>query len=95
MPFGILVTINSRVNTVTAFGTVKFHVQNTDSIAKNLTLQETVTASEPLVETTDYSISFSGNGVNGKVDISVTNGEENHTQSVYYNKEQRNGDRIL
>lgn len=70
--------------TVTASGTVKFNVQNTDSIAKNLTLQETVTASEQLVETTDYSIVFSGDGVSGKVDSSVTNGEEEYSYTITF-----------
>lgn len=60
---------------VTASGTVKFTVDNTDDIAKKLTLQESVQALEKLEETTDYSIEFSGDGVSGKTDSSVTNGE--------------------
>ena len=33
---------------------------NTDDIAKNLTLKETIEAAEQLEESTDYSIEFTG-----------------------------------
>ena len=57
-------------SSVTASGTVKFNVENDDSVAKKLTLQESIQASEALIESTDYSIEFSGDGVVGKTDSS-------------------------
>ena len=50
---------------VTATGKVKFTVDNSDDVAKKLTLKETIEASEPLLESTDYTIEFSGDGVVG------------------------------
>lgn len=71
-------------STVTATGTVKFNVDNEDSIAKNLTLEESIEASEKLEETTDYSIEFSGDGVAGKTDSSVTDGEEEYNYTITF-----------
>ena len=71
-------------HTVTASGTVKFNVDNTDDIAKNLTLKETIEAAEPLVESTDYSIEFTGDGVVGKTDSSVTNGMEEYNYTITF-----------
>lgn len=69
---------------VTASGTVKFTVENTDDIAKKLTLQESIEASEKLLESTDYSIVFSGDGVVGKTDSSVTNGQEEYNYTITF-----------
>lgn len=69
---------------VTASGTVKFNVDNTDDIAKNLTLKETIEAAEPLEESTDYSIEFTGVGVSGKTDSSVTNGMEEYNYTITF-----------
>ena len=69
---------------VTASGTVKFNVDNTDDIAKNLTLKETVEAAEQLLESTDYSIEFTGDGVVGKTDSSVTNGLEEYNYTITF-----------
>lgn len=69
---------------VTASGTVKFTVENTDDIAKKLTLQESIEASEKLLESTDYSIEFSGDGVVGKTDSSVTNGQEEYNYTITF-----------
>lgn len=69
---------------VTASGTVKFNVDNADSVAKNLTLQETIEASAKLEESADYSIVFSGDGVEGKVDSSVTNGMEEYNYTITF-----------
>ena len=69
---------------VTASGTVKFNVENEDSVAKKLTLQESIQASEALIESTDYSIEFSGDGVVGKADSSVTDGEEEYTYTITF-----------
>lgn len=71
-------------SSVTASGTVKFTVDNSDDIAKKLTLQESIEASEKLVESTDYTIEFSGDGVVGKTDSSVTNGAEEYTYTVTF-----------
>ncbi len=71
-------------SSVTASGTVKFTVDNRDDIAKKLTLQESIEASEKLVESTDYTIEFSGDGVVGKTDSSVTNGAEEYTYTVTF-----------
>ena len=71
-------------STVTASGTVKFNVDNTDDIAKKLTLQESIEASEKLLESTDYSIEFSGDGVVGKTDSSVTNGMEEYNYTITF-----------
>ena len=71
-------------SSVTASGTVKFAVDNSDDIAKKLTLQESIEASEKLVESTDYTIEFSGDGVVGKIDSSVTNGAEEYTYTVTF-----------
>lgn len=70
--------------TVTASGTVKFKVDNTDDIAKNLTLKETIEAAEQLEESTDYSIEFTGDGVVGKTDSSVTNGMEEYNYTITF-----------
>lgn len=69
---------------VTASGTVKFNVDNEDGIAKNLTLQESIEASEKLEENTDYSIVFSGDGVMGKTDNSVTDGMEEYNYTITF-----------
>lgn len=69
---------------VTASGTVKFNVDNSDSVAKKLTLQESIQASEKLEETTDYSIVFSGDGVEGKTDSSVTDGTEEYNYTITF-----------
>lgn len=69
---------------VTASGTVKFNVDNSDSIAKKLTLQESIEASEQLEESTDYTIEFSGDGVSGKVDSSVTDGMEEYNYTITF-----------
>lgn len=71
-------------STVTASGTVKFNVDNGDDIAKKLTLQESIEASEQLLESTDYSIEFSGDGVVGKTDSSVTNGMEEYNYTITF-----------
>lgn len=70
--------------TVTASGTVKFNVDNTDDIAKKLTLQESIEAAEALLESTDYTIEFSGDGVEGKADSSVTNGLEEYNYTITF-----------
>lgn len=70
--------------TVTASGTVQFNVDNGDDIAKNLTLQESIEAAEKLLESTDYSIEFSGDGVVGKTDSSVTNGMEEYNYTITF-----------
>lgn len=69
---------------VTASGTVKFTVENDDSIAKSLELQEDIQAAEKLEETTDYSITFSGDGVVGKTDSSVTDGAEEYNYTITF-----------
>lgn len=69
---------------VTASGTVKFDVDNEDSIAKQLTLEESIEAAESLEETTDYSIEFSGDGVVGKTDSSVTDGMEEYNYTITF-----------
>ncbi len=69
---------------VTASGTVKFDVDNEDGIAKKLTLLESIEASEKLEETTDYSIVFSGDGVSGKTDSSVTDGMEEYNYTITF-----------
>ena len=69
---------------VTASGTVKFNVDNTDDIAKNLTLEESIEASEKLLESTDYTIEFTGDGVVGKTDSSVTNGLEEYNYTITF-----------
>lgn len=71
-------------STVTASGTVKFNVDNSEDIAKNPTLQESIEASEKLEENTDYSIVFSGDGVVGKTDSSVTNGMEEYNYTITF-----------
>lgn len=70
--------------TVTAAGTVTFDVENEDGVAKQLTLDETVKASGELVETTDYSIEFTGADVSGKVDSSVTDGPETYNYTITF-----------
>ena len=85
-----IVTVDSRSNTVTmrnpvtVSGSVKFNVANEDSVAKKLTLQESIQASEKLEETTDYSIVFSGDGVSGKTDSSVTDGTEEYNYTITF-----------
>lgn len=71
---------------ITASGKVKFRVQNTDSLAKSLNLQETITAGSQgaLAETTDYSIVFSGTDVSGKQDSTVTDGEEEYGYTITF-----------
>lgn len=69
---------------VTASGSVKFNVANEDSVAKKLTLKESIQASEKLEETTDYSIVFSGDGVSGKTDSSVTDGTEEYNYTITF-----------
>ena len=69
---------------VTASGTVKFNVDNSDSIAKKLTLQESIEALEKLEENTDYTIEFSGDGVEGKTDSSVTDGMEEYNYTITF-----------
>lgn len=69
---------------VTASGTVKFKVDNSDSVAKTLTLQESIEAAESLEESTDYSIVFSGDGVEGKADSSVTDGTEEYNYTITF-----------
>lgn len=69
---------------VTASGSVKFNVANEDSVAKKLTLQESIQASEKLEETTDYSIVFTGHGVSGKTDSSVTDGTEEYNYTITF-----------
>lgn len=69
---------------VTATGKVKFTVDNSDDVAKKLTLKETIEASEPLLESTDYTIEFSGDGVVGNTDSSVTNGAEEYTYTITF-----------
>ena len=81
--------ISANANTlnpasVTASGTVKFNVDNSDSVAKTLTLQESIEASEKLLESTDYTIVFSGDGVDGKADSSVTNGMEVYNYTITF-----------
>ena len=63
---------------------MKFNVDNSDSVAKKLTLKETIEASEQLVETTDYSIEFTGDGVSGNVDSSVTDGMEEYNYTITF-----------
>lgn len=63
---------------------MKFNVDNTDDIAKNLTLAESIEASEKLLESTDYTIEFSGDGVVGKTDSSVTNGMEEYNYTITF-----------
>lgn len=70
--------------TVTASGSVKFNVDNSDSIAKKLTLAESVEALEALEESTDYTIEFSGDGVVGKTDSSVTDGMEEYQYTITF-----------
>lgn len=70
--------------TVTAAGTVKFNVENADSVAKKLTLQESIEASEKLLESTDYTIEFTGSGVEGKADSTVTHGEEEYNYTITF-----------
>ena len=69
---------------VTASGSVKFNVDNTDDIAKKLTLQESIEAAEKLLESTDYTIEFTGDGVVGKDDSSVTNGMEEYNYTITF-----------
>lgn len=71
-------------SSVTASGTVKFTVENADSVAKQLTLQESIEASEALLESTDYTIEFTGDGVSGKTDSSVTHGEEEYSYTITF-----------
>ena len=53
-------------------------------LQKKLTLQESIEASGKLEESTDYSIEFSGDGVSGKTDSSVTNGEEEYNYTITF-----------
>lgn len=71
---------------VTADGAVKFNVQNTDSLAKSLVLSENVQAGGQgkMEEITDYTIVYSGTGVSGKTDSSVTNGEETYNYTITF-----------
>lgn len=72
---------------ITASGTVTFNVENKDSVAKKLTLSESITAQEALVENTDYSIQFTGTDVSGKTDSSVTDGEETYDYTITFTEE--------
>lgn len=69
---------------ITASGNVKFTVDNSDSVAKKLTLQESVEASVKLDENTDYTIVFTGDGVSGKTDSSVTDGMEEYQYTITF-----------
>lgn len=82
-------TINADAATlnpgsITAAGTVTFNIQNEDSLATSLQLQESVTAAEALSENTDYTIKFTGTGVSGKTDNSVTHGEETYNYTMTF-----------
>lgn len=72
---------------VTASGTVKFNVENTNSLASSLVLKEEINAAEKLTETTDYTIEFSGSGVSDKTDSTVTNGEETYNYTITFTEE--------
>ncbi len=74
-------------SSITASGKVKFKVQNTDSLATSLVLQEEIQASEKLIESSDYTISFTGTGVSGKTDSSVTDGEEEYDYTITFTEE--------
>lgn len=70
---------------VTASGSVSFQVANEDSLATKLTLSEKVEAGiTVLEENTDYSIAYNGSDVVGKVDSSVTNGEETYNYTITF-----------
>lgn len=71
---------------ITASGTVKFKVQNENSLAKSLTLEESITAGSQgaLSETADYTIEFTGTGVSGKTDSSVTDGDEEYGYTITF-----------
>lgn len=68
----------------TASGTVKFNVANEDNVATSLELQEEITAQSKLEESTDYTIEFTGDGVSGKTDSSVTQGQETYNYTITF-----------
>ena len=70
---------------IAASGSVSFQVANEDSLATKLTLSEKVEAGiTVLEENTDYSIAYSGSDIVGKVDPSVTNGEETNNYTITF-----------
>lgn len=69
---------------ISVSGSVTFNVENKDSVAKTLTLAETITAGESLEESTDYTIAYTGTGVEGKIDSSVTNGTETYNYTITF-----------
>lgn len=70
---------------ITASGSVTFNIENPDSVAKSLDLKEEISAGlANLEESTDYSIVFSGTGVSGKTDSSVTNGPETYSYTITF-----------
>lgn len=80
-----LVVSSELSSDVTASGSVSFQVANEDSLATKLTLSEKVEAGiTVLEENTDYSIAYSGSDVVGKVDSSVTNGEETYNYTITF-----------
>ncbi len=73
---------------VTASGSVSFQVANEDSLAKQLTLSEEVKAGDAsLVESSDYTIKYEGTDVSGKVDSSVTHGEETYNYTITFTED--------
>lgn len=71
-------------SSVTASGTVSFQVENEDGVAKALTLAENIQAQEKLEENTDYTIEFTGSGVSGKTDSTVTDGAETYNYTITF-----------
>lgn len=71
---------------ITASGEVKFNVENTDSLATSLELSENIQAGSQgkLEESTDYTIQFTGSGVSGKADSTVTDGEETYGYEITF-----------
>lgn len=68
----------------TATGSVTFTVANEDSLAKKLSLKETISAGQNLEETTDYTIVFSGGDISGKTDSTVTHGENTYNYTITF-----------
>lgn len=60
------------------------NVDNTDDIAKNRHWRSPSRPPEKLLESTDYTIEFSGDGVVGKTDSSVTNGMEEYNYTITF-----------
>lgn len=75
---------NLNPESVTASGTVKFNVENTDNLASSLILKEEISAEDNLIEETDYTITFSGSDISGKTDSSVTNGETEYNYIITF-----------